>query len=177
MPPVVNESKCILKETNFPNTQNIDIYDKGLQKDGLGEAVKINQLWGASVFASLWKGKPSLALKTYHSPYNENTDAELLTFDLPKLSSGCFKISNKNIIENVSINYLAKHGDTIYGFYDVDENSDKNYIEITKLDTLEQVIEGKFMLSLVLNKKLKHEAFLKDTIRFSNGNFKAKLIK
>ena len=82
-----------------------------------------------------------------------------------------WSIPNVNIL---NIFYYACNDDQIEARYNLDEALSKNYLEVTKVDTINNLIEGKFMATFLKDPKYKNP-YYQDTLRFANGSFWAEI--
>lgn len=176
--PVLPDNSCVKVEKDFPKTKDsVWVFYPGFQKYGSGKAIKINRVTEFDAVCNIFEGKPILTFRTYYIEKNENERAENLDFDLISNKIGCYKLKNDVAGSNeVRATFLSQDSDVVLSGYAVDESA-SNYLEITKLDTIANEVEGKFMVTFLRNKNKQKLDFLYDTLRFSNGSFKCKIIK
>lgn len=176
--PVPPDNSCVKVEKDFPKTKDsVWVFYPGFQKNGSGKAIKINRETAFNAYSQYWRGFPYISMVTYYKENNEIETAENLGFQLISNKIGCYKLKNDpNGLNEVRAIFLAQDSDVLLNGYSINETA-SNYLEITKLDTIANEIEGKFMVTFLRDKNKQKLDFLYDTLRFSNGSFKCKIIK
>ena len=172
----IEDEGCILKETNFKKDSTVHVWNVTDTTEGKADAIKINKKWIGKADCNYFKGLIYVSFSTFFDTKKDLYRREVLSFrNIPK-KIGCYELSTWNIsnLDVPNASYYACDDDQIEARYNLDEFRAKNYLEVTKIDTINNYIEGKFMATLLKDPKNKIK-FYQDTLRFANASFWAKI--
>ena len=172
----VEDEGCILKETNFKKDTTVCVWNVTDTTKGKAEAIKISKKWIGKADSRYSSGFIYISFRTFLDNKKDFIMKEFLAFNNIPKKIGCYKLSNWNIqnLSVLNVSYYACDDDVVEARYNLDESLTKNYLEVTKIDTINNYIEGKFMATLLKNPKNKIK-FYQDTLRFANASFWAKI--
>ena len=172
----VEDEGCILKETNFKKDTTVHVWNVTDTTNGKAEAIKINKKWIGKANSYYFKGLISVSFYTFFDTKKDLYRREALSFNNIPKKIGCYELSTWNIsnLDVPNASYYACDDDVVEARYNLDESLTKNYLEVTKIDTINNYIEGKFMATFLKNPKNKIK-FYQDTLRFANASFWAKI--
>ncbi len=173
--PVVEQKSCILEESNFKIDSTVQIWLVTDTSKGKASAIKVWKNWEAKVNSNYFNGNLLISFYTYY--YKKDfRRAEVVYFSNVPSKIGCYELKKKSVPNGtLTFKYFVCDEDIIINTYTLDENRAKNYLEITKIDTLNKIIEGKFMATFLRDTSYKKLVYIQDTVRFANGSFWAKI--
>ncbi|MEO6691845.1 MAG: hypothetical protein ABIO44_05845, partial [Saprospiraceae bacterium] len=167
---------CIIKENIVDSLSMINVY---LQTDtipGLAYSTKVNNKTYFNLYSQLVK---SNFVFIFNSFEDKTTETDIIyIFDIPA-ALGCYHIIDPSFnatFEGKTNAYFSNNdGDVIIDEYLLDTSRTDNRIEITRLDTLNKIVEGKFAISFVFaHNRPKRSPYNLERMRFFNGIFRGK---
>ncbi len=165
-------ASCIIKEKDFKIDSSVHVWSVSDTSNGKANAIKIWKNWIGKPYAGYFKGQLYLSFVTYANTKKDEGLKERFRFDNVPKKVGCYLLSNSKSTEiSVQTKYAALDDDVTDSEFSLDEFRSKNYLEITKIDTVAKYIEGKFMATFIRDQKYPKLFYLQDTVRFSNGSF------
>ncbi|MBX2965203.1 MAG: hypothetical protein KF845_03590 [Cyclobacteriaceae bacterium] len=90
------------------------------------------------------------------------------------------KTDTTRVYDHVTSSYftLEDDGDVILDVYFVDANDSTHFVEITSYNPNTEEFTGKFQVRFVRDdRRVKRHPSIPDTIRFTNGNFKTRILQ
>ncbi|MCC7506866.1 MAG: hypothetical protein IT259_16290 [Saprospiraceae bacterium] len=157
------------------------VYLPGSTDNGEMSAIKSLTDWRASAHAVYHHfGQDYLAVEA-NTYSNDGYWRESISFSFIPVTEGVFPINRVNQMETnkaVRANYvtLAADGDVLEDYYILDTLAMDNYIQVSRLDTLNQEMEGLFTVSFILEPGFpKLNPLNPDRLKFSYGRFKVKI--
>lgn len=151
---------------------------KGTQEYGIVTAIRDSLEWEGSIRVQAGRNNTlSIFFQTWYD-YERSTQAENLyirtnlSFDCQEVNA--YKAGKENVFPEAT--YSIIHYDVTLNRYCLIEE-ENNFLELTKIDTINNEIEGKFMLSFVMEEPINALPEGPDTLRFWNGSFSCKIIE
>ena len=139
--------------------------------------MKINTSW-ESVVGSCLKQIPRdglsiirMSLLTFGCTLSPRY-SECMTFLYIPLEVGCYQVNDWSSEQGIACSYTIWDNDLNVEEYNIDKTG-YNYLEITKVDTTINLIEGLFGLTFIKNKGSFSLPYFQDSVRFYNGCFTA----
>lgn len=119
-----------------------------------------------------------MALQTFRSEVSDHAFVERITLKISKSVNRCSNLVTPSIAPISKINstafYVIGDWDVIYWNYLPDENY-FGLLEILELDTINNLMKGKFDLQVILDHESLYEE-IPDTIHFANGVFECDIL-
>lgn len=157
------------------------VYLPGDTTNGQMSAIKSQTEWVASAYAAFHNDDRNFISITAATFTREGYEREHLALSYLPTSTGFYSIDRVyqyQTDKSVKAIYATStaDGDASEDFYRLDTAVTDNYIEITKMDTVSNEIEGFFTCSFVLTTHGgKQNPLNPDRVRFWNGHFKVKI--
>jgi hypothetical protein len=157
----------------------IPIYTPGPRDTGWGKAKRDGHNWEATAFARKHQdGKNYIGIDLWTFS-EEGFNRETLSLNEIPLAVGKYVI--KGNIANTYDGFIGgfysifqDDGDVAGPPFDHDDN-DKGILELTKVDTVNNIVTGKF--DRVVFKNRKEHSFFPEKVIFENGSFEMKIIQ
>ena len=162
--------------------ESIPIYYPGDMPFGKMMGKKEGYDWVASSYAQQQDNDPAYFGILASTCTIEGFLRETLGLNKIPMKTGSYKISGpyNNIFDGfVGSSYGTSRddGDVAEDNYIVDETADDNYIEITYLDTIANLVKGKFTVTYVVTTEHAGNPNNPDKVKFSDGEFEVEFIK
>jgi hypothetical protein len=157
-------------------------YGEGSAKlNGVSWTGKTGVFFKKGVWADFCYPDTCIAVKILH--YNQNGELRGdITLNHVPLHTGKQTLNyawptSKDVLCAFSYSEWASDGDVITGGYDVFEQNDNNYLNITELNLKTGDISGKFQATVVRHEFWTPAGQQPDTVRITEGTFKGKIFR
>jgi hypothetical protein len=179
-PVVKTPLSCISTITTFKNDTTVQVWNVQDTSKGVAHAIKVCKKWTARVNASYLGGGVSLLFENFYAKNEDKRKCDSWIMRNIPLKKGCYPmVGTKSATQSTDLisGFNAQDDDVLENSYQLDVSTESNYLEITKIDTVSNYVEGRFMATFLRVKNKKKVWYLQDTISFYNGNFWAKIQK
>ncbi len=163
--------------------EDVPIYYPGSMIYGSAEAKKNGKDWLASSGAQHYDTIPSLFGMGMETVSEEGFPREDISFNKIPKSVGKYKVSGpyNNVFDGFvgsSYHTLEDDGDALEDTYVLNEDAIDNYLEITLIDTVANIVQGKFTVTYdIATSGGKRNPNNPDRVKFSDGSFDIEFFK